>query len=151
MEKTTLDLILWRHAEAEDGHDDEKRKLTAKGHRQAAAMAKWLRAQLPRHYAVIASPAVRTRETAAALTGDFVAADAVGLAATPGSVLHAAGWPTATRAVVVVGHQPTMGMTAAQLMTGRPEPWSVRKGSIVWIARRGSENVLRAVLAPDML
>lgn len=146
-----MDLILWRHAEAEDGLDDERRKLTAKGHRQAAAMAKWLQARLPKHYAVIASPAVRTRETASALMPNFVASDDIGLSANPDSVLRAAGWPRASQPVVVVGHQPTLGMTAAQLMTGKPAQWSVRKGSIVWIVRRGSENVLRAVLAPELI
>jgi len=146
-----MDLILWRHAEAEDGLDDARRKLTAKGHRQAAAMAKWLHQHLPKHYAVVASPAVRTCETAAALASKFDTNDGVGLSATPDSLLRAAGWPHADHPIVVVGHQPTMGMTAAQLMTGKPLQWSVRKGSILWIVRRGSENVLRAVLAPEMI
>jgi len=146
-----MDLILWRHAEAEDGLDDPRRKLTAKGHRQAAAMAKWLHAHLPKHYELIASPAVRTCETATALASKFGTSDDVGLSASPHSVLHAAGWPRASHAVVVVGHQPSLGMTMAQLMTGTPAQWSVRKGAIVWIVRRGSENVLRAVLSPDMI
>lgn len=146
-----MDLILWRHAEAEDGLDDARRKLTAKGHRQAGAMAKWLQAQLPKRYVVVASPAVRTCETAAALVSEFETSDDVGLGANPDSVLHAAGWPHASHPVVIVGHQPTMGMTAAQLLAGKPLQWSVRKGSIVWIVRRGSANVLRAVLAPEMI
>ena len=146
-----MDLILWRHAEAEDGLDDARRRLTAKGHRQAAVMAKWLHEYLPKHCVVVASPAVRTRETAAALVSEFETSDGVGLNADPASVLHAAGWPRATHPVVIVGHQPTLGRTAAQFMTGKPLPWSVRKGSIVWIVRRGSENVLRAVLAPEMI
>lgn len=146
-----MDLILWRHAEAEEGLDDARRKLTAKGQRQAAAMAKWLHRHLPKHYAVIASPAVRTCETAAALAAKFDTSDGVGLGANPDSLLHAAGWAHAHHPLVIVGHQPTLGMTAAQLMTGKPLQWSVRKGSIVWIVRRGSENVLRAVLAPEMV
>lgn len=146
-----MDLILWRHAEAEDGFDDERRKLTAKGRRQAAAMAKWLHAHLPRHHVVIVSPAVRTTETASALTSKFVHSDEVGLGATPESILRAASWPRAGEPVVVVGHQPTLGMTAAQLMTGKPLQWSVRKGSIVWIVRKGDENVLRAVVPAEFV
>jgi phosphohistidine phosphatase len=146
-----VDLILWRHAEAEDGFDDERRKLTPKGRRQAAAMAKWLHDHLPRHHVVIASPAARTRETASALTTKFVLSDEVGLGATPDSVLHAASWPRSGQAVVVVGHQPTLGMTAAQLMTDRPLPWSVRKGSILWVVRKGDENVLRAVVPAEFV
>ena len=41
-----LQLILWRHAEAEDAVPgliaDEARALTPRGHKQAAGMAKWL-------------------------------------------------------------------------------------------------------------
>ena len=51
-----------------------------------------------------------------------------------------------------MGHQPTLGMTAAGLMTGGDmHAWNVRKGAIVWIARKGRENVLRAALAPDLI
>jgi len=33
-----MDLILWRHADAEDGVPDSGRKLTAKGEKQARQM-----------------------------------------------------------------------------------------------------------------
>ena len=146
-----MDLILWRHAEAEDGFDDERRKLTARGRRQAAVMARWLQQCLPKHFVVVASPAVRTRETASALTSKFVLSDDVGLSASPDSILRAASWPRASQPVVVVGHQPTLGMTAAQLMAGQPLQWSVRKGSIFWVVRKGEENVLRAVMPSELL
>ena len=42
-----MDLILWRHADAENGVHDSERKLTAKGIKQATRMAKWLRARIP--------------------------------------------------------------------------------------------------------
>src|SRR3990172_5965470 len=62
-----MDLILWRHAEAEEGGPDLERKLTAKGHKQAARIAEWLLQRLPAKFAVIAIPAVRARQTAEAL------------------------------------------------------------------------------------
>src|SRR4051812_50073849 len=62
-----MELILWRHADAEDGADDMARRLTAQGDRQAAAMAAWLRGHLPGSYTLLASPAVRAQQTAAAL------------------------------------------------------------------------------------
>ena len=34
-----MDLLLWRHAEAEDGEDDLKRRLTERGEKQARDMA----------------------------------------------------------------------------------------------------------------
>ena len=62
-----MELILWRHADAEEGADDLARRLTKKGEADAAAMAKWLRGRLPRDFTVAASPAVRAQQTAEAL------------------------------------------------------------------------------------
>ena len=42
-----MDLILWRHAEAEYGPPDLQRKLTGKGIRQAQYSAAWLRERVP--------------------------------------------------------------------------------------------------------
>ena len=54
-----MQLILWRHAEAEDanGKDDLDRALTKKGHLQAERMAKWLRSRLPEDCRILVSPA----------------------------------------------------------------------------------------------
>src|SRR5262245_48219615 len=67
-----VDLILWRHAEAEEGTPDEQRKLTGKGHKQAAKMAAWLSERLARHVTILVSPATRTQQTAKAYSGKFV-------------------------------------------------------------------------------
>ncbi|HEY7757791.1 MAG TPA: histidine phosphatase family protein, partial [Burkholderiales bacterium] len=72
-----MDLILWRHADAEDGSPDLARALTPKGHKQAAQMARWLREHLPEDTRVIVSPARRAQETAQALTSDFETTEAV--------------------------------------------------------------------------
>jgi phosphohistidine phosphatase len=146
-----VDLILWRHAEAEDGFEDEKRKLTAKGHKQAAKIAAWLTERLPKHVVVLVSPATRTQQTAMALSQKFTTSPDVGLSATPETLLKAAHWPRAGEPVVIVGHQPTLGLTAARLLAGRELEWSVRKGAIVWIVRKGSQNVLRACLSPELV
>jgi phosphohistidine phosphatase len=42
-----MDLILWRHAEAEEGGPDLERKLTPKGRKQAKRVAAWLLQRLP--------------------------------------------------------------------------------------------------------
>ena len=42
-----MELILWRHAEAEPGEPDLGRKLTAKGEKQARRVAEWLQTRLP--------------------------------------------------------------------------------------------------------
>ena len=60
-----MELILWRHAEAEMGEPDEGRALTAKGHKQAWKMAEWLDHNLPNSCKILVSPATRTVQTAA--------------------------------------------------------------------------------------
>ncbi len=158
-----LQLILWRHAEAEDAVRsliaDEARALTPRGHKQAAGMAKWLLERLPKHCRILVSPATRTQQTASALELPFETTPEVGLSATPESILAAAGWPHASpqapNTVLVVGHQPTLGHVAALLMSGTDMDWSVRKGAVVWIENRargaGEEAVLRAAMTPEML
>ena len=146
-----MDLILWRHAEAEDGAPDAERKLTGKGHKQAARMADWLREHLSKHVSVLVSPAARTQQTAKAYSGKFVTSDAVGLNASPSSILEAVDWPRAGGTVLVVGHQPTLGMTAARLLAGKELEWSLRRGAIVWIVHKDGKNSLRAALSPELL
>ena len=62
-ENNTMDLLLWRHAEAEDGDEDMKRRLTSRGELQAQRMAKWILAHQPKDMRIIVSPAVRTQQT----------------------------------------------------------------------------------------
>jgi phosphohistidine phosphatase len=150
-----MDLILWRHAEAEDGLPDAGRRLTRRGRRQAQDVAAWLRAHLPRKALVMASPAARTRETAEALDLPFETDRRLGVGASPEDVLGAIGWPDRSAAVVVVGHQPTLGRVAALLLSGTDAEWPVKKGAAWWLTTRHREGaqqvVLRAVIAPDLL
>ncbi|HEX6829659.1 MAG TPA: histidine phosphatase family protein [Burkholderiales bacterium] len=149
-----MDLILWRHAEAEDGMPDSGRKLTEKGRRQADAVSRWLRKRLPEDVRVIASPAKRCQQTAKALAAGFETVAAIGVGASAADLLDAAGWPGAGGAVVVVGHQPTLGRAAALLM-GEEADWNIRKGALWWLsspARQGEIRVLlRAVIGPDLV
>jgi phosphohistidine phosphatase len=147
-----MELILWRHADAEDGVRDEERRLTAKGRKQAQRMASWLRRRLPRGARILVSPTQRTQQTARALATRFEVSDDVGPAATAQSVLKAAAWPRGTGAVLVVGHQPTLGQAAALALTGAPADWSVQKGAVWWLeTREGDEARVRAVITPDLL
>ncbi|HZM45458.1 MAG TPA: histidine phosphatase family protein [Burkholderiales bacterium] len=146
-----MDLILWRHADAEDGTPDAERKLTPKGEKQARRVADWLKEQLPDEYVVLVSPARRTRQTAQALTKDLELVEAVGTGASPKGVLQAAGWPDRNGVVIVVGHQPTLGQTVARALTGRDEGWSLRKGALWWLRSRDGEVSVRAVIGPDLL
>lgn len=150
-----MELILWRHAEAVDGTPDLARKLTAKGEKQAAEMARWLRSRLPKSTRVIVSPAQRTVQTASALGENFEIMRDLAPEAAPAGVLACAGWPEHKGAVLVVGHQPTLGLIASQLIAGEPMPWAIKKGAIWWISRRtrleDPQVVLQAVMSPSLL
>ncbi len=149
------DLILWRHAEAEDGVPDGERALTKKGRKQAVVMAAWLKVHLPRRARILASPATRAQQTAAALELPFATVREIGVGATAGDVLKAAGWSEDGGAAVVVGHQPTLGRVAALVLSGAEADWSIRKGAVWWFTRRirdGNGRVtLRAVIGPDLV
>jgi phosphohistidine phosphatase len=151
-----MELILWRHAEAEEGIPDSARELTDKGRKQADLMAAWLRPRLPKNTRIIVSPTSRTQQTASALNQDFETVREIGPGVSPEAVLNAAGWPDAKGAVLVVGHQPTLGEVAALLMSGDPAQWTIRKGAIWWFAqKKGDHNLgeflLQAVVSPDTL
>lgn len=150
-----MNLLLWRHAEAEDGTRDLERALTPRGREQAARVAAWLHAHGPKFDRIIVSPARRTRETADALELPYEVIEAVEPGAAPEQVLAAAGWPDAKSSVLVVGHQPTMGRTAALALSGVAQSWTVRKGGVWWLAERErddeSQVVVRAVINPEVI
>ena len=130
-----MDLILWRHAEAEDarGNDDLGRALTERGRKQAERMAAWLGPRLPATTRIIASPALRCQQTVAALGRSVSTVDAIGPGAGAQAVLDAADWPDAGGAVLVVGHQPTLGESAARALGAGDEHCRLRKGAVCWL------------------
>ncbi len=153
-----MDLILWRHAEAlemRELHDDLERALTPKGERQAQRMAEWLNRQLPASTRVLVSPARRAQQTAAALDRRLKTLPALAPDGTVEALLHAVRWPESREPVLVVGHQPTLGLAAAYLLAGLAQPWAVRKGAVWWLRAREREGVrqvvLHAVMAPDLV
>src|SRR5712675_1697985 len=131
-----MDLILWRHAEAEPGEPDLGRRLTAKGIKQAERMASWLEGRLPDTCRILVSPADRAQQTALALKRKFRTVPEIAPGATVASVLAAAGWPDAREPVLIVGHQPTLGEVAAFVLTGESASWSVRKAGVWWLSHR---------------
>ena len=150
-----MNLILWRHAEAEDGIPDNTRPLTPKGKKQADKMAAFLRVILPQDTRVLASPAKRTRQTAQAFTSHFTVEAKIGTGASAEDILRAANWPGEEDSVLIVGHQPALGETAALLMTGHADCWSIKKGAVWWFSRDAREGAcqtsLRLVIAPEHL
>ena len=149
-----MDLILWRHADAEPGVPDRERRLTAKGRKQARRVAAWLRKRLPDDVIVLVSPARRAVETAEALTDRYRTVPQLDTNARASELLDIAGWPDARGAtVVVVGHQPALGRAAALALAGKEADWKIKKGSAWWLGcgkdEEDEEVTLRAVMLPE--
>jgi len=139
-----MELILWRHADAEDGADDMARELTAKGETQAQAMAKWLRARLPAKFALVASPAARAQQTAAALSASIETEASLAPGASAAAIVRAA--EKRKGLVIIVGHQPDLGRAAAHLLGTKGE-CRIEKGALWWF----EDDKVRAVMSPDLL
>jgi phosphohistidine phosphatase len=157
-----MDLILWRHAEAEDleetddgGGADLSRRLTSKGERQASRMAAWLDRQLPEGVRIYCSPAVRTEQTVIALGRKYKAREELGPDRSFQELLALAQWPDNRQPTLIVGHQPTLGQTIAHLLRLSEPDCSVRKGAVWWLRQRERENKVQTVLitvqTPELL
>ena len=157
-----MDLILWRHAEAEDleendegGGDDLSRRLTPRGEKQAARMAAWLDRQLPEGTRIWSSPAVRTEQTVLALGRRYRVRPELGPDGTPQGLLEVVQWPDARQPALVVGHQPTLGRVVAQLLGLASGDCSIRKGSVWWLRRRERHGVWQTIVlcvqTPELL
>lgn len=154
-----MELVLWRHAEAEIGEPDLGRKLTARGEKQARRVAEWLHAQLPDSARIFVSPATRAQQTAQALADisprKFRTVDRIAPGASVNDVLIAVDWPNAKAPIVVVGHQPTLGEVASFLLTGEASDWPVKKAGVWWLSSRErdgqDQTLVRAVINPDMV
>lgn len=154
-EETTMDLLLWRHAEAEEGNIDLQRRLTERGDKQAKAMARWLKEHQPKDLRILVSPAVRCQQTAKALDLPFETHRQLGPDACVSDLIAVSGWPSAGGSVMIVGHQPTLGRMASLLLCGQEAEWTVKKGAVWWFTnrtRRGeTQTVLRGVMGAELV
>ena len=151
-----MDIILWRHAEAfelaaEDlsEQEDLDRALTAKGERQAHRMAGWLNQRLAHSTRILVSPARRAQQTAKALDRHFKTMASLSPSASVEQMLQASKWPNGPEAVLIVGHQPTLGLLAAQLLCGAAQPWAIKKGAVWWLRNRVRQRVTQRVGEPN--
>ncbi len=153
-----MDLVLWRHAEAQEwtqGCDDMVRPLTPRGEKQAARMASWLDRQLPGNARIFVSPALRAEQTARTLARKFKVRPELSPDGTVAQLLEWVQWPDAKGVVLVVGHQPTLGQTIAQLIGLSAAECSVKKGAVWWLRSRQREaqtqTVVVTVQSPELL
>jgi phosphohistidine phosphatase len=156
-----MDLILWRHAHAGDPFDDPvedlNRPLSTKGERQADRMAQWLNQRLTDSTRVLCSPALRAQQTASELGRTVKLVETLAPGGSVEDLLLATRFPHSRQAVLVVGHQPTLGLVVARLLdaTDPMQPWSIRKGAVWWLRwqeREGRPSIqLHAVMSPELV
>lgn len=153
-----MDLILWRHAEAQEwveGCDDMARSLSPRGEKQAARMATWLDRQLPEGTRILVSPSRRTEQTVVALGRKYKIRPELAPDGSVAKLLELVQWPAAKGTVLVVGHQPTLGQTIAQLLGLSTADCSVKKGAVWWLRNRErealSQTVVVTVQSPEVL
>jgi phosphohistidine phosphatase len=149
-----MDLILWRHAEAEnapEGGDDLSRPLTSKGERQAMRMAAWLDRHLPEGTRVLVSPSRRTQQTVAPLGRKFKLRDELTPEASLEDIFTLLKWhpetgPQLKGPVLLVGHQPYLGNIVSQLLGMNEDACAVRKGAVWWLRTRVRDGQVQTVL-----
>ncbi len=153
-----MDLILWRHPEAEDaaqGQDDLDRALTPRGEKHAARVAAWLDRHLGEGARVLCSPARRCEQTALVLARKYKVVDALAPERGAAALLDAAHWPSARQPVVVIGHQPALGEVVSQLLRIQGDQCAFRKGNAWWLRTRERDGhvqtVVWAVQAPELV
>ena len=154
-----MNLILWRHAEAEDGAPDLERGLTDKGRRQADAAARWLRPYLNDQVDVWASQALRSQQTAKALGLPYAVKPELNpinqVEELPALIAAHKG----ANYLILVGHQPWLGQLCSYLLNGgwlAGQYWSVKKSSIWWFGVKVDEGgrlcaKLKAAMTPQLL
>jgi phosphohistidine phosphatase len=146
-----MDLILWRHAEAEPGEDDTARPLTSKGVKQASRMGKWLDLHLPGNCRILSSPAVRCDTTAKHLGRKYKTSIELGTDSTAERLIAAANLPENREPVVLVGHQPLLGQVASLILFGNSLGLDIRKANALWISRKPEEEsgpFIKVLMAP---
>lgn len=158
-----MDLILWRHADAEiasEGEDDLSRQLTVKGEKQAIRMASWLDRHLPEGARILVSPARRTEQTAKALNRKYKLRDELVPDSSAEEVLALIKWdpdkgPQGKGPILLVGHQPYLGEIAARLLGMQAHSCAIRKGAVWWLRSRVREEypeiLLLNVINPDFI
>lgn len=151
-----MDLILWRHAEAEPAEAEDadlQRALTPKGKRHAARVGAWLDRQLPDDVRVLSSPAKRCVQTVEALGRNYKLVEALAPDSTAEAILRACGWPGHRQPALIVGHQPLLGQIASMVLCGGMQDWRIRKAGVFWIGHKGEVEppYLKLVVGPDFV
>jgi len=134
--------VIWflRHGEAEDAEPDSERKLTEKGERQARDAGAALAALGIEFELCLASPTVRTRETAV-LACEALGTDVRIEPRLAGGSFDPLELAAGLDEVLLVGHEPDFSDAIAQLTGGRVD---MKKGGLAAVHDRELRVLLRA-------
>lgn len=150
-----MDLILWRHAQAEDpapGASDRDRALTPKGLKQAKEMARWLRTRLPHDTHILVSPARRTIQTADALAMPYHIEEKAAPEVPLEILQRALSQSPSKRPVLIVGHQPTLGQLVSSILQSNIYDWPIKKGAIIWLSSdKVQKPFIKALIGPELV
>lgn len=138
----TRELILLRHAHAENGkpgEEDAQRALSARGIIEANDAGKWL-ATHPKPTLVLCSPAQRARETLAhALPGIDATIEPRIYDATAGELVSLVDEHQDTARLMLVGHNPGFETLVALLVTGQSGDFrGIPPAGVAWIDLDGA-------------
>jgi phosphohistidine phosphatase len=131
-----MELIVLRHAEAEDhAPTDHLRRLTEKGTHQAEAVGVYLKEHAIKVDIILSSPALRTAETAEIVAEELeLEVQTVPWALpgmTPEMAMNSLERFQSAKRVLLVGHQPDIGLLVARLLGLRDDrSLHVRKASL---------------------
>jgi phosphohistidine phosphatase len=139
-----MTLLLLRHGDAEDGDgDDDTRRLTSKGERQAVAAGEALSVLGIEIDACLSSPKLRAAETARLACGELgIEFELAG--ELRGGAFDGSGLAAGRGAVLLVGHEPDFSGEVARLTGANAK---MKKGGIAII----EGNTLLALLRPKEL
>ncbi len=142
------DLILWRHAEAEDvqlADNDLSRALTKKGQSQALVMANWLKQHLSKQTYIISSPALRAEQTTQALGLPYQIHKSLLPQASVEEVLQLVQeiyYQSNVHDILLVGHQPWLGQVAAYFLQINNADLSIKKSATWWLTQNLKQQKL---------
>jgi phosphohistidine phosphatase len=146
-------ILLWRHADAlqclSSDDTDVERPLSPKGSQQARKMAHWLNKNLPSETTILTSAALRALQTTQAINREYLTLESLAPEAKMTKVIESLILlnknKTAIKNLLIIGHQPWIGLLAAQLLfipktlPNNAHEISIKKGAVWWFRRTTSE------------
>ena len=126
-------VYLVRHGQADPGDPDDLRRLTAKGREQARRVAQHLEAEAAQPDAIVSSPLLRARETAAEVARALGVPAEVDERLAPGATADDVRAAISGRGstVVLVAHEPDCGRVAAEFGGGEERPFAAGEARLL--------------------